>query len=58
MYEIIYDVEYTAYYDEDGSRETETITLSERFSGTHLELLERIEQMRKSGYYNIQAESI
>ena len=57
-YEIIYDADYTAYVDEDGNRETETITLSQRFDGTHIELLEHIKQMQNRGYYNIQAEEI
>ncbi len=49
-YEIIYD-----YCSEDGFEER---NITENFTGTHLELMDYIKQMRENGCYNITATAL
>lgn len=58
MYEIIYEYDFIVAEDIDGNCEYDTETSREAFSGTHIELLDHIKQMKENGCYNIEATAI
>lgn len=57
-YEIMFDEDYIVCVDEDGNEEIETVTRTDYFTGTHLELRNVIKEMYKYGFYNITAEPL
>lgn len=58
MYEIIYDIDYIVSEDMYGNCEYDTVTCKETFTGSHIELLDYIKQMREGNAYNIEAFSM
>ena len=58
-YEIMFDQDYVLYEDEYGDAVYDTVTCSVYFTGSHIELLDYLEQLRKSNdVYNITAEAM
>ena len=55
MYEIIYDIDYIVEEDMYGDCVYDTTTCKETFTGSHIELLDYIKQMRDGNAYNIEA---